>query len=154
MHPSAKAIVLWTLGIIALWVVVTSAVGLGAETLFGRWLADRFSPFNSGHLLEEASGGTYSPIADPVFVMHALGIAVVVFGVPTFYLGRGALRHRPLLAAIPALIVTSSVAALWRYVWAEDFPDGMRWGVVLTLGAYVVAAAAAVVLSARHKNRD
>jgi hypothetical protein len=144
----APVLLLSTILIAAVWAALLAVVGLGAEEFIGYWLADRFAPFSNVHLLEEVDEGLYAPLSDPVFVLHAVVIAALAFGVPTYFLGRRAKREPPLLTSIPALIVISIIAFLWRYVWYEGYPLAMQLACLFEIFLYIAAAAIASALSA------
>jgi len=144
----ASVLLLSTTWIAAVWVILVAGVGLGAEEFVGYWLADRLSPFSNAHLLEEVDEGLYTPFSDPVFVIHAVVVAALAFGVPTYFLGRRAKREHPLLTVVPALIVISIIAFLWRYVWHEGYPLAMRLACLFELSLYIAAAVTALALSA------
>lgn len=141
-----KPIIISTAGIAALWMIVVLVLGFGTEVIFGDSAAERLTPFANSHLLEEAGEGSYSPLNDPLFIAYTMGTAIAVFGIPTFYLAsRRYLSRR--VAVVPAMVVVLIIAVLWRYVWAEGYPQPMRLGVLFELvswcGASILAAAAA-----------
>ena len=65
------------------------ALGAVAELILGNWEVGRLFPFSNAHLLEEASEGSYVPVADPLFVGFTLLVAACSFSPSMFW---GALR--------------------------------------------------------------
>ena len=150
MTAIAGRIIASVAGIVALWVAVGLVVGFSVEALFGYWLSERFRPFSNAHLLEEADEGLYSPVSDPAFLVHAVAIAVIVFGGSAYFLARGPFRSHPRRAVVASLVVIFALGGLWSYVWAEGYPVAMRWGVLFELASYTVASVAGVLIAVRR----
>lgn len=151
MKVAIRRIVVPFVSIIVLWVVTTLVISFGFEIILGHEWAAGMTPFSSEHLVEEALEGNYSPLTDVAFIVHAILVGLVAFGLVTFITARREGRSHLLLAVLPALLVVGALALWFRFIWEENYPFSMRVAFVVQLMVFVGCAMAGFMLAAHTR---
>jgi hypothetical protein len=151
MSIVARRIILPFVSIVVLWAVVVLAVSFSVETLFGIGVSERLTPFSNVHLMEEASEGTYDPLADWLFLAFRAFVALAAFGVGTAFAAAGASGRQLLVAVVPAFLAIVLMLTLLSYAWDGSYPHTMRMAFFVDLLMCVGGSAAGLALGSRLK---
>lgn len=135
--------------LIVLWIVANVAIGYCLEIFLGEAVAERCDPFGNAHLLEDAEEGAYLPLSDPAFLLHALVLGAIVFGMPAYLIARKVQGVTANQTLAPVFLALLTLTWLHRYVWNAGYPVVMRQGFVAYLCILLMMALAGFVL-ARH----